>query len=325
MRIVGIIGTVLCAAIFTISISSPSAGREILVPGDFPTIRAAVDAAGDGDSIVVSPGTYREIILILKPNVQLHLIGKGKPTLKEMIKIVDAKWVTVEGFKMIGGTDESHGGIVSQNSSITLKDMEISGFHHGVLISNGSAEISNCRITDSFNVCVQVSYGDLLLTDSILADSGTGLILSGGGVMLIKGNSFIGNEIGIQCVDSAPVLRRNLIKGNGYGLMSIDARPNLGSEDDFGENSLIANEVHIHNQGAKAISAIGNYWGDPEGPPLKSIEGKVLFKPWLIRGPLSKVGLREEGKVTLLWAEMKIESPCAGGCRRAASATAYDH
>ena len=107
--------------------------------------------------------------------------------------------------------------------------------------------------------------------------------------------------------------------------MSIDARPNLGFEDDPGENSLIDNEVHIHNQGAKAISAIGNYWGDPEGPPPKSIEGKVLFKPWLIRGPLGKVELREEGKVALLWAEMKIESPCAGGCRRAARATAYDH
>ena len=296
---------VVYVAIFAISISSSSAGREILVPGDFPTIRSAVKAAGDGDSIVVSPGTYKEAILILKPNIQLHLIGKGKPTLRNMIKIVEAKWVTVEGFKMIGGTDESHGGVVSQNSSLTLKDMEISGFHHGVMISNGSAEISNCHITDSFNVCLQVSYGDLLLTDSVLTDSGTGLILSGGGVMLIKGNSFIGNEIGIQCVDSAPVLRRNLIKGNGYGLMSIDARPDLGSEDDHGENSFVANEVHIRNQGAKAISAIGNYWGDPGGPPFKSIEGRVLFKPWLKNDPLNGVGLRRGGKIAFLWAEVK--------------------
>lgn len=305
VRIVSLIGSALCVVIFFVLVSS-SAGREILVPGDFPTIRAAVDAAGDGDSIVVSPGTYNETILILKPNVQLHLIGKGKPTLRQMIKIVGAKWVTVEGFKMIGGTDESHGGVVSQNSSLTLKDMEISGFHHGVMIMNGSAEISNCRITDSFNVCVQVSYGDLLLTDSVLSDSGTGLILSGGGDMLVRGNSFFRNEIGVQCVDSAPVLRRNLIKNNRYGLMSIDARPDLGSVDEFGENSFIKNEVHIHNQGANAISAIGNYWGDPGGPPPKSIEGKVIFKPWLVGDPLGDVGLREEGKIALMWADVKL-------------------
>ena len=32
------------------------------VPGDFPTIQAAIDAAEDGDVIVVEPGTYRETI-----------------------------------------------------------------------------------------------------------------------------------------------------------------------------------------------------------------------------------------------------------------------
>jgi len=36
----------------------PAGGEAIEVPADFATIQAAVDAASDGDEIVVAPGTY---------------------------------------------------------------------------------------------------------------------------------------------------------------------------------------------------------------------------------------------------------------------------
>ena len=32
----------------------------ILVPLDYPTIQQAINAAGNGDEIIVSPGTYQE-------------------------------------------------------------------------------------------------------------------------------------------------------------------------------------------------------------------------------------------------------------------------
>ncbi|MDQ4131803.1 MAG: hypothetical protein M3179_01040 [Actinomycetota bacterium] len=38
------------------------ASQDILVPGRAPTIQAAIDAAADGDSVVVDPGTYYENI-----------------------------------------------------------------------------------------------------------------------------------------------------------------------------------------------------------------------------------------------------------------------
>ena len=37
-------------------------GAEISVPGDYLTIQSAIDAAVDGETIVVSPGTYYESI-----------------------------------------------------------------------------------------------------------------------------------------------------------------------------------------------------------------------------------------------------------------------
>lgn len=50
--------TVLLAAVVV-----PVANAVIInVPGDQPTIQAEIDAAVDGDEIVVAPGTYLQII-----------------------------------------------------------------------------------------------------------------------------------------------------------------------------------------------------------------------------------------------------------------------
>jgi pectin methylesterase-like acyl-CoA thioesterase len=46
----------------------------IVVPRDFPTIQAAVDAAPPGATVKVSRGTYTEEIVITK---DLHLEGAG--------------------------------------------------------------------------------------------------------------------------------------------------------------------------------------------------------------------------------------------------------
>ena len=49
---------IICALLFLGSLAA-FAG-EIYVPGDYPTIQAAINAAQPGDTIVVAAGTYRE-------------------------------------------------------------------------------------------------------------------------------------------------------------------------------------------------------------------------------------------------------------------------
>ncbi len=46
------------------------------VPGQFPTIQAAIDAANENDLILVAPGTYTEMVIMWKP-VQLQGWGEG--------------------------------------------------------------------------------------------------------------------------------------------------------------------------------------------------------------------------------------------------------
>jgi nitrous oxidase accessory protein NosD len=50
------------------------------VPGDFPTIQAALDAAHEGDTILIAPGTYQEHLVIAK---SLTLQGAGPNTILE--------------------------------------------------------------------------------------------------------------------------------------------------------------------------------------------------------------------------------------------------
>src|SRR5436190_9527604 len=63
--------TLLLVFLFTLVLSSPApalrsatAGTTINVPGDQPTLQAAVAAAASGDTILLAPGTYQGGVFI---------------------------------------------------------------------------------------------------------------------------------------------------------------------------------------------------------------------------------------------------------------------
>ncbi|MCB1089982.1 MAG: right-handed parallel beta-helix repeat-containing protein [Verrucomicrobiae bacterium] len=67
--------------LFAVSLTIGSLGvaanlfsAEISVPKDFPTLQSAIDSSKPGDTILVSPGTYRERI-VLKPGITVRSQG----------------------------------------------------------------------------------------------------------------------------------------------------------------------------------------------------------------------------------------------------------
>ena len=144
----------------------------INVPADYTTIQAAVDAAGNGDEILVAPGTYTgigsEVVNALGKAITIKASGTPEET------IIDGQGVRVgvkcgsgegadtiiEGFTITGGsgdknTSGSGGGIFcDDNSSPTISGCTISnntaGSGGGISCDdNSSPTISGCTISNN--------------------------------------------------------------------------------------------------------------------------------------------------------------------------------
>jgi len=87
-------------------LATPAAqAAKLSVPGDFDTIQAAVDAAIEGDVIIVSGGPFAEDVGIIDKR-DLTLRGKGTPVVRSFF-LLRASGVTLTGFAVEGSG--SHG------------------------------------------------------------------------------------------------------------------------------------------------------------------------------------------------------------------------
>ncbi|MEX0876382.1 MAG: hypothetical protein WD114_02890 [Phycisphaerales bacterium] len=129
---------------------------------DFITITAAIANAAGGDEIVIQPGLYAENLLITGKDLTLRNAGGGEvvifgQNLNKCLRVTGAGTdVVLEGLTFSNGFSTSAGG--------------------GVAIEvNTTAQITDC-----------------VIEDSITANSGGGLYMSGGGTVtntIIRGNS----------------------------------------------------------------------------------------------------------------------------------------
>jgi predicted outer membrane repeat protein len=202
--------------------------------GDYSTIQEALNAAGDGDTVMVmssvgSPaGAYienlvfpaREITLTSDPNDPdrvAHTIIDGKASGSVVtFEIAAPAAATLDGFTIRSGLAYQGGGIKITNASPTVRHCVITGNAAdeggGVQVWNGSPMFEDCTITENTATdygggiaCVgyvedaeQVTLTDCTITDNAV----TGDWGYGGGVycdvvgVTATGGSISGNEVG---------------------------------------------------------------------------------------------------------------------------------
>lgn len=73
------------------------AGSVLRVPEDFPTIQKAVDVAREGETVLVSPGVYRESVRVTKARLVLRGTDRGGVVLDGGLKLVNGVTVTGPG------------------------------------------------------------------------------------------------------------------------------------------------------------------------------------------------------------------------------------
>jgi hypothetical protein len=273
------------AAIFfgvgMIAVSLDGRAADIFVPADHATIQAAINAASDGDTIFVSPGTYREHeITFGGTNVRVvSTDGPDATTIDAqelgpvfVFKNGESRQASVEGFTITNGDANEQfegGGVFITGSSPSIignhivnnKNEQPDGAGGGIKVSSGSDPLIR----------------DNLIQGNVARGNGGGMRLAGASGEII-GNEFINNTasgtfnsnggaISLSVADSVEI-RGNLFQGNqadsvagaisAYVVSSLEISSNIfdaNSAADFGGAMRLEDD---RNESPMTALVVGN-------------------------------------------------------------------
>ena len=240
------------------------------------TIQAAVDAADEGDTILVAKGVYSEQVTIpadkdgltIRSQGQYKAVVQAPETMsgsKAIILVDGAERVTIRGLTVTGPSSEVDFGIqVSGGGSATIRDNliekirgeELSGAQTGigVVIGGSDGAIGSAKVFD--NIIRDYQKGGVIVANE-------------GSHATIRDNRITGSgptdlvaQNGIQVSDGASaVIAGNSIRGHAYTGEGAEAAGIITSDSGtvvVTGNKLFDNQDGILIEGGAGISLLGN-------------------------------------------------------------------
>ena len=212
--------------------------QSIFVVTDGQSIQAAIDAASDGDTIVVRPGTYAETLDIDK---QITLLGVQSGVDPNGDSRTGAETTITGGILLRDGAD----GTTIDGFTLQEGDGSLQGQKAGIFLASGAADITiqnnvlthtnNDTLSDQFRGILTTSNGgntDLTINQNSFSGWSSGVFINPGATnAVVSGNSFDGNNVGmsIDGPDGA-VVTNNSFSNNPYeglGLGPGEASPTV--------------------------------------------------------------------------------------------------
>ncbi len=205
--------------------------------GNYTTIQTALNDAVNGDTIIVSPGTYPGDVIITVPDLVLVSSSQYNAVIKATGNAfsLNANNITVKNFNIIGsGSSSGYMGIVDSSSFCTIQNNKISNFNTGIGVYSGN------------------EGGDSTIINNDIFDCSQGVLLWSSNDNTLSGNRISNCETGLDLVDSYGTVIYNNYFNNARNVQFVDVSIwNITKTP--GKNVV----------GGPYVG--GNYWATPSG------------------------------------------------------------
>ncbi len=292
------------------AIQISATGEIFEVPGEYQTISAAVEKAHSGGTVKISPGVYRETI-VLEDNITLE----GEDPSRCIIESSrDASVVTIKGQAVIRGLTirgGKNGVWLEAGTSAELQNCSIENNKEDGVGFASSFEtyisIRDCRITGNGDGIDLESTQAVLLSSQFVKNRDDGLDLDGDAGVLIYDCSFIENgDDGIEirlAVDTQAIVDQCRFSKNGEdGIEIIDSPIQDGiynvfciQNSAFEENARHGvgfvdqeKEIATEQKSKTVVWAVGNTFL-PAGQDKNAVSEnyRPVFEQEFVAGPVS--------------------------------------
>ncbi|SCF56733.1 nitrous oxide reductase family maturation protein NosD, partial [Streptomyces sp. Ncost-T10-10d] len=194
------------------------AGSVLRVPQDFPSVQQAVDAAREGETVLIGPGVYRESVRVTRPRVVLRGTDRNKVVFDGGVRLANGITVTGAGSVVENLTVHGYlanGVLFTGVTDERLQQRGAGGSAYDPLDTTRFPPVRGFRATrvTSYNNGLYGIYA-FDARDGVIEDS------------YASGHADSGIYVG-QCKPCATVVRGNTVERNAVGIELTNASDGL--------------------------------------------------------------------------------------------------